>query len=177
MRAKISAGFRYRRRTGFAAFAGHYQQGRASQQQLRYRTMLTCESAHRLPRPFERERNTFWGASPNGCGTTAARTNFRLARHAPTRRWRRPRSSSGTFGQSEIQARLRDLEVSGDLLDATRIYLERNWARAVDLLDELRGRARAEMRSLIDLLLEARDCYWMPIFSLCRKRFHGVPLR
>lgn len=56
--------------------------------------------------------------------------------------------------QTEISARLRDLEVDADL-DASRIYLESaNWGRAVDLLEELRTNARNETRTLVDLLLE-----------------------
>jgi hypothetical protein len=40
-------------------------------------------------------------------------------------------------------------------LDASRIYLEiANWPRAIDLLDELRGKSRNETRTLIELLLD-----------------------
>lgn len=63
----------------------------------------------------------------------------------------------------EIQARLRDLEVGADL-DAVRIYLESsNWARAIDLLDELRGRARGETLVLVNLLLDFTRTILNPI--------------
>ncbi len=68
---------------------------------------------------------------------------------------------------SEILARVRDLDAAADL-DAARIYLESgNWARAVDLLDELRDEARDQMRALVDLLLDAArlllDAHLQPV--------------
>ncbi|MBI5667579.1 MAG: hypothetical protein HZC41_06190 [Chloroflexi bacterium] len=63
---------------------------------------------------------------------------------------------------SEILARLHDLEVAADL-DAVRIYMDSaNWGRAVGLLSELRERARAEMRALIDLLLDLATLLHQP---------------
>lgn len=62
----------------------------------------------------------------------------------------------------EILARLHDLEVAADL-DAVRIYMDSaNWPRAISLLSELRERARAEMRALIDLLLDLATLLQQP---------------
>jgi serine/threonine protein kinase len=65
-----------------------------------------------------------------------------------------PGNPSARAAYREILARLFDLEVSADL-DAARIYLESgNWSRAVDLLDDLRQRARGDTLTLIDLLID-----------------------
>ncbi len=54
--------------------------------------------------------------------------------------------------QTEVNARLSDLQVAADL-DAVRIYLDSaNWARAIAVLDELRPRSRGETAVLIGLL-------------------------
>jgi hypothetical protein len=56
--------------------------------------------------------------------------------------------------ETEIYARLSDLQVAADL-DAARIYLESGgWTRALSVLEELRPRARGEMATLIALLLD-----------------------
>ncbi|MBC7814899.1 MAG: hypothetical protein H7175_27325, partial [Burkholderiales bacterium] len=52
----------------------------------------------------------------------------------------------------DIHARLRDLEIGGDL-DAVRIYLESsNWTRAVGLLTEIQGLASPRISRMITLL-------------------------
>ncbi len=54
----------------------------------------------------------------------------------------------------EIANRLRDLSVSADL-DAVHIYMENNnWARAADLLKELRDRAGTQTESIVRLLVD-----------------------
>jgi hypothetical protein len=69
----------------------------------------------------------------------------------------------------EIIDRLRDLEVSADL-DAVRIYMESaNWQRAADLLKELREKAGAQTRKLINLLM---DCTVLLIDT----NLHTIPL-
>lgn len=56
--------------------------------------------------------------------------------------------------EAEIQARLQEISIAADL-DAIRIYLENgNWSRSVSLLDELRGKARGDLASLINLLFD-----------------------
>ncbi len=54
----------------------------------------------------------------------------------------------------EILARLQEIEIAADL-DAIHIYLQNgNWSRAVNLLDELRGKARGSTATLINLLFD-----------------------
>ncbi|HLV36971.1 MAG TPA: hypothetical protein VKY59_17740, partial [Spirillospora sp.] len=54
----------------------------------------------------------------------------------------------------EIMGRLQEIEVAADL-DAIHIYMQNgNWSRAVNLLDELRGRARSPMSVLVNLLFD-----------------------
>jgi serine/threonine protein kinase len=56
--------------------------------------------------------------------------------------------------QTEIQARLQDLEIAADL-DAVQIYLQSsNWTRATNLLDQLRGVARGNDATLVNLLFD-----------------------
>lgn len=56
--------------------------------------------------------------------------------------------------EAEVNARMRDLQVSADL-DAARIYLESgNWVRAAAVLEELQPMARGDMAILIALLLD-----------------------
>jgi hypothetical protein len=123
---------------------------------LRYKTITDLRRALTEYRdPMERERNTILGRITDRLRQDRSKDELQglldmiapvLAAdpgHPPTRSL-----------YAEIQARLRDLEVEADL-DAARIYLESgSWARAVDLLDELRQKARGELRGLIDLLLD-----------------------
>lgn len=57
--------------------------------------------------------------------------------------------------RSEIDNRLRDLEVSADL-DAVKIYMTSgNWSKAADLLNELRDKAGTNTSGLVELLLDS----------------------
>lgn len=57
--------------------------------------------------------------------------------------------------RAEIDNRLRDLEVSADL-DAVKIYMTGgNWAKAADLLNELRDKAGTNTSGLVELLLDS----------------------
>lgn len=68
-----------------------------------------------------------------------------------------------------IEDRLSDLEVAADL-DAAHIYLDSgNWARAANLLDELRGKTRGDTAVLVKLL---RD--WARMLE--RANLHPIPL-
>lgn len=124
---------------------------------LRYKSIADLRKAlNDYREPMERERNAIIG-----------RVNERLRQNRSKEELQGlldtlspalsadPGHPQARAAYREILARLRDLEVDADL-DAARIYLESgNWARAVDLLDELRDKARGEMRALIELLLDS----------------------
>jgi serine/threonine protein kinase len=131
---------------------------RAAHPNARFRTRTMNDLRRGLNEyrePLERERNTILGrvserlkqdrSKDELTGMLAALQPALVSDpgHPPTR-----------TAFQEIQARIKDLDVEADL-DAARIYLESgNWARAVDLLDELRERSRNEMQSLSGLLLD-----------------------
>lgn len=56
--------------------------------------------------------------------------------------------------RTEIESRLKDLQISADL-DAARIYLESyNWRGAADILSDLKPHARGDMQRLVRLLFD-----------------------
>jgi hypothetical protein len=136
---------------------------------LRYRTVAELRKALTEYRdPLERERNTILGRVSERLRHNRSKDELQglLDTLTPALAMD-PGHPAARAAQGEITARMRDLEVGADL-DAARIYLESgSWARAVDLLDELRGQARAEMRALVDLLLESArlllDAHLQPV--------------
>jgi hypothetical protein len=123
---------------------------------LRYKNISDLRKALAEYRePLERERNTILGRVSERLRHNRSKDELQGLLDALTPAL----AMDSGFPQArtayqEILARLRDLEVGADL-DAARIYMESaNWARAVDLLDELRGRSRDDMLALVDLLLD-----------------------
>lgn len=123
---------------------------------LRYKTVAELRKALNEYRdPLERDRNAILGRVTDRLRHNRSRDELQgLLDTLNPALGADPGNPAARGAYREILARLRDLEVSADL-DAARIYLESaNWARAVDLLDELRDRARGETRALVDLLLD-----------------------
>ncbi|MBZ0280918.1 MAG: hypothetical protein K8L97_09260 [Anaerolineae bacterium] len=123
---------------------------------LRYKTVLDLRKALNEYRdPLERDRNAILGRVTERLRHNRSRDELQgLLDTLNPALATDPGNPAARGAYREILARLRDLEVSADL-DAARIYLESgNWARAVDLLDELRDRARGETRAMVDLLLD-----------------------
>jgi hypothetical protein len=123
---------------------------------LRYRSINDLRRALAEYRePIERERNTILGRVVERLRHNRSKDELQgLLEMLQPALAMDPGYPQARAAYREIMARLHDLEVGADL-DAARIYMESaNWSRAVDLLDELRGRAQADMRALIDMLLD-----------------------
>jgi serine/threonine protein kinase len=131
---------------------------RAAHPNARFRTRTINDLRRGLNEyrePLERERNTILGRVSERLKQDRSKDELTgmLAALQPALASDPGHPQTRTAFQ-EIQARIKDLDVEADL-DAARIYLESgNWARAVDLLDELRERSRNEMQSLSALLLD-----------------------
>ncbi|MEO8608259.1 MAG: hypothetical protein ABI690_10275 [Chloroflexota bacterium] len=123
---------------------------------LRYKTIADLRRALvEYREPIERERNAILGRVSERLRHNRSKEELQGLLDALTPALAMdPGFPQGRSANQEIQARQRDLDVGADL-DAARIYMESsNWARAVDLLDELRARSRDELRALVDLLLD-----------------------
>jgi hypothetical protein len=124
---------------------------------LRYKSMADLRKAlNDYREPMERERNAVIGRVNERLRQNRSKEELEGLLETLTPALNAdPGQPQARAAYREILARLRDLEVDADL-DAARIYLESgNWARAVDLLDELRDKARGEMRALIEVLLDS----------------------
>jgi hypothetical protein len=124
---------------------------------LRYKSVADLRKALADYRePLERERNTILGRVTDRLRHNRSKDELQgLLDALEPALAVDPGFPDARAAHREILARLHDLEVAADL-DAARIYMESgNWARAVDLLDELRGRSRDEMRALVELLLDS----------------------
>ncbi|NDJ60493.1 MAG: hypothetical protein GYB67_05170, partial [Chloroflexi bacterium] len=122
-----------------------------------YRAPIERERNARLGRIMERLRRELSKDELNGLLEMVETVEMVDPSYPPTRQAR-----------TEIHNRLSDLAVAADL-DAARIYLESaNWARAIDVLEDLRTRARGENAQLIALLLD-----WAKL--LVNSEIHPVP--
>ncbi len=132
---------------------------RAVHPNLRYRYAALSEFSadlQRFRRPLERERDAIVARVNGKLGAANLSRNDLLALQANLGAALRqnPAYPAARAAGQDIVDRLRDLEVSADL-DAVKIYLQSdNWARAAELLSELRDRAGSKTAGLVRLLLD-----------------------
>ena len=142
-------------------------------QSLRYRTLkdLRRDLAD-LRRILERERDTAVNHVLERLRRDLSKTELRSLTNTLESAFQLdPGYPEARQAQTEIDDRLRDLEVSADL-DAVKIYMTGgNWARAADLLNELRDKAGPNTTALVELLL---DCTMLMLEAELETASNGI---
>ncbi len=132
---------------------------RAVHPNLRYRYASLGElqaDLKRYRRPLEQERDAIVARANEKLRAPDLTRNDLLSLQASLQLAMRhnPAYPKARQAASEIEDRLRDLEVAAHL-DAVKIYMEgSNWRSAAELLAQLRGRAGSKTGALVKLLLD-----------------------
>ncbi len=123
---------------------------------VRYRTIHELRrELEKVRRPLEEQRNQVLSRVNNQLRRTLSRDELHdLQRVLQPVQQADPGYPPVREALDEVANRLGDLQISADL-DAARIYMQSaNWESAADILGELRGRARGDMRQTARLLFD-----------------------